>query len=142
MRSTRSKWISSCRRTPCPICGRHHDGSCRIGSEMVLCWRGSTYAPPAWAQRSGDHGPGADEQDWAFLGDRDGWAMFRPDRPIGQDERRQLSRRFVEVKPRWADGGDVQAFWEEEATNYRPTNWIVAALYQRHCLANGWEVPL
>jgi hypothetical protein len=33
-------------------------------------------------------------------------------------------------------------FWEEEPTSYRPTNWIVAALYQRHCLARGWEVPL
>jgi hypothetical protein len=109
---------------------------------MVLCWRGSTYAPPAWAQRPGDHGPAADGQDWAFLGDRDGWAMFRPDRPIGQEERSQLPRRPVEVKPRWADGGDVQAFWTEEPTSYRPTNWIVAALYQRHCLANGWEVPL
>jgi len=47
----------------------------------------------------------------------------------------------VEVKPRWADGAD-QAFWEEEHTNYRPSDWIVAALYQRHCLAMGWEVPL
>ena len=67
--------------------------------------------------------------------------MFRPDRPIGQYERRQLPRRSVEVKPRWADGAD-QAFWEEEPNNYRPSDWIVAALYQRHCLAMGWEVPL
>jgi len=68
--------------------------------------------------------------------------MFRPDRPIGDEERRQMPRRHVDVKPRWADGGDVQAFWAEEPTTYRPQNWIVAALYQRHCLANGWEVPL
>jgi hypothetical protein len=53
-----------------------------------------------------------------------------------------MPRRHVDVKPRWADGGDVQAFWAEEPTTYRPQNWIVAALYQRHCLANGWEVPL
>jgi hypothetical protein len=73
-----TRWISSGRRNHCPICGRQHDGSCRIGADMVLCWRGSTFAPPTWAQRPGDHGPGADREDWAFLGDRHGWAMFRP----------------------------------------------------------------
>lgn len=113
-----------------------------MGAEILLCWRGSTYAPPVWAQRPGDHGPGADGADWAYLGDRDGWAMFRLDKPIGQEERQQLRRRTVEVKPRWADGGDVEAFWTHEPTTYCPSNWIVAALYQRHCLTNGWEVPL
>jgi hypothetical protein len=68
--------------------------------------------------------------------------MFRPDRPIGYEERSHLPRRPINVRPRWADGGDVQAFWEQEPTDYRPSNWIVAALYQRHCLAQGWEVPL
>ncbi len=142
--TARARWTSSSKRTPCPVCNRQHDGSCRIGTEMVLCWRGSTFAPPTWAQRPGDHGPGADGEDWAFLGDRDGWAMFRPHRPMGREERRRRPRKPVEVRPRWADGGEVQAFWMEEpaAGNYRPSNWIVAALYQRHCLANGWEVPL
>lgn len=108
---------------------------------MVLCWRGSTCAPPTWARHKGDHGPAADGGDWAFLGDRDGWAMFRPNAPMDA-ERRRLPMRPVEVKPRWADGGDVEAFWTQEPTGYRPSNWIVAALYQRHCLANHWELPL
>ena len=136
---TRSgKLISSSKRDPCHVCGRSHDQSCRIGTEMVLCWRGSTFAPPTWAQRKGDHGPGADGQEWAFMGDRDGWAMFRPHRPLGQQERRRLPRRPVTVRPRWAD----EPFWSQEPSNYRPSNWIIASLYLDHCLAMGWEVVL
>ena len=76
---TRSKLTSSSRQTPCPVCGRDHDGSCRIGADgLILCWRGTSHAPPTWAQRPGkDHGLGADGQDWAFLGDARGWGQFR-----------------------------------------------------------------
>ena len=142
---TRSgKLTSSSRRDPCPICGRTHDTSCRIGAEMVLCWRGSTFAPPTWAQRKGDHGPGADGETWAYLGDRDGWALFRPHRPLGQQERRRLPRRPLVERHRWADGGTVQAFWmnEPRSGRYRPSDWIVASLYLDHCLAMGWQVAL
>ncbi|MBW4529795.1 MAG: hypothetical protein KME02_03805 [Aphanothece saxicola GSE-SYN-MK-01-06B] len=48
-----------------------------------------------------------------------------------------MPRRPVVVRPLWAD----EPLWTEEPANYRPTHWIVAALYQRHCLAKGWEVP-
>lgn len=72
------------------------------------------------------------------MGDRDGWAMFRPHRHLGRQERRRLVKRTVPVRPRWAD----EPLWTTEDTSYRPTNWIVAALYQRHCLAMGWEVVL
>ncbi len=136
---TRSgRLISSSSKDPCHVCGRTHDSSCRIGTDMVLCWRGSSHNPPTWAQKPGDHGPGADGEDWAFLGDRDGWAMFRPHRPMGREERRRLPRRPVEVVPRWAG----EPLWTTEPDNYRPTNWIVSALYQRHCLRMGWEVVL
>ena len=78
MESPSGGWISSSRRDPCAVCGRTHDTSCRVTpSGLVLCWRGSTYAPPTWACRKGEHGPGADGQEWAFLGDADGWALFR-----------------------------------------------------------------
>lgn len=139
-----ARWISSSRRDPCPCCDRRHDGSCRIGTDVVLCWRGSSHAPPTWAQRPGDHGPGADGEDWAYLGDRDGWAMFRPHRHLGRQERRRLLKRIVPVTPRWADGGEVEAYWTEEpaAGSYRPSNWIIRSLYLDHCLAMGWEVGL
>ncbi len=154
------KWISSSRRDPCPCCSRQHDGSCRIGTDLTLCWRGSSHNPPTWARRPGDHGPGADGGEWAYVGDRDGWAMFKPHRPLGREERRRLPKRTVPVtlrpswaddkwppmtvRPSWADEGAVEAFWMEEpgAGRYRPSNWIVASLYLDHCLAMGWEVVL
>jgi hypothetical protein len=140
----RGKLISSSKRTACPVCDRRHDGSCRIGTNFVLCWRGTSHAPPEWARIPKDHGIGADGQEWAYLGDCDGWAKFKPHQPLGHQERRKLVKRTVPVRPRWADGGEVEAFWTEEpeAGSYRPDHWIVAALYQRHCLAMGWEVAL
>jgi len=77
-------------------------------------------------------------------------------RYLGPQERRRLVKRIVPVvyRPSWADRGPHVAspYWshldealdffmeEPEAGSYRPSNWIVAASYQRHCLAMGWEV--
>ncbi len=157
-RQTRTKFTGSSRREPCPVCGRAHSDNCRIGSDgLILCFRGSTCAPPTWAQQPGrDHGPGANGEHFAYLGETDAWAMFRLHRPLGQQERRRLVKRIVptEYRPSWAAAaegapwvaspclshGESWDFFTEEPSNYRPSNWIVAALYQRHCLAMGWGV--
>ena len=144
---TRQKFTGSSRRTPCPVCGRAHSDNCRIGPDLILCWRGSTVAPPTWAQQPGrSHGLGADGQEWAYLGEAKGgdWAKFKLHRPLGQHELRTLPRRPVMERHRWADGGTVQAFWmnEPRSGRYRPSHWIVASLYLDHCLAMGWEVVL
>lgn len=74
----------SSKRNPCPVCGRTGDSDCEIRPEgLVFCHRGSRWHPPKWATRTGDHGPGADGQDWAFLGDsQEGRAMFRTHQPM------------------------------------------------------------
>jgi hypothetical protein len=36
----------SSKSNPCPICGRMHDGDCRISNDLVLCHHGSNHHPP------------------------------------------------------------------------------------------------
>jgi len=79
-----SSSIRSSQRDPCPICGRTKDGDCEIRVDgLVFCHSGSSHYPPEWAQRKGDHGKGADGQEWAYLGDSQmGHGMFRPHSPL------------------------------------------------------------
>jgi len=134
------KLISSSRRDHCPCCDRHHDGSCRIGTDMVLCWRGSTFAPPTWAQKPGDHGPGADGQIWAFLGDADGWAQFRLHKHLGRKQRRQAQRRQKPAVARLELTLEDNLYWSSDPPSYRPTHPIVAALYALYLARKGQAV--
>jgi hypothetical protein len=80
--------LRSSRRHPCPICGRaDQEGDCEMKADgRVFCHRGSRWHPPAWAQKSGDHGMGADGQPWAYLGNSDlGNAIFRPHQPLSSN---------------------------------------------------------
>jgi hypothetical protein len=80
-RSTRSS-----KTNPCPVCGRNTDGDCELKPDgLVFCNRGGNFAPPADARHEGDVVPGADGQQWAFLGDSNlGRAMFKPDEGKGK----------------------------------------------------------
>lgn len=58
---------------PCPICGRHSDGDCRISESKVLCWHGSSHSPPDGLR------PGQVlDSGWAYTGETEcgGWAVF------------------------------------------------------------------
>ena len=97
--SSSSSYRSS-RGDSCPVCGRNSDGDCEIFSDgRVFCHRGSTFAPPEWARVKGDHGPGADGKEWAYLGESDrGTAMFKPHRPL--DLSRPSTASVIQLRPR------------------------------------------
>ncbi len=143
---TGGRWIGSSRRNPCPLCGRDTDDKCRRQADLISCWHGSRFHPPA-GLRLGDVLT-LEGRDWAVVALAGGFGgnslNLRPHRPRRSSSRRrsipQPQRRTP--PPEW--------FWAQEPTSYspcnwfsyHPTNWIVAALYQRHCLRQGWEVPL
>ena len=134
------KLISSSKRDPCPVCGRSHDGSCRIGTDLILCWRGSTVSPPTWAQQPGrSHGPGANGEHFAYLGETDGWAKFRLHRPLGQ-QRRPLGQRRRPMAPKLMLTIEDSLYWSSDPPSYRPTHPIVGALYALYRARRGWEV--
>lgn len=136
--NSRAKWTGSSRRNPCPICGRNTDDKCRQSAELLSCWHGSSFHPPA-DLHLGDV-LRVDGDDWAVVALAGGFGgnslILCPDRPRNRSQRRRVVAAARRRTP------PVDPFWTEEPTNYRPQNWIVAALYQRHCLARGWEVPL
>lgn len=45
--STSQRWHSSSKRNPCPVCGRDSDDKCRRSNEMLSCYWGERFAPPA-----------------------------------------------------------------------------------------------
>lgn len=113
----------SSRRDPCPVCGRSKDGKCSTtDAGLVLCWRGTSHQPPQWADRKGDHGAGSDGQQWAFLGDSDGWGQFRlhealPAKPIRPMARRSWTYSNRDGNPlitvnRTDDGSGNRSIWQ------------------------------
>lgn len=139
--NSRAKWTGSSRRHPCPVCGRNTDGKCRRSAELLSCWHGSRFQPPA-GLRLGDVLT-IKGRDWAVVALAGGFggnslilAPHQPRRRSAPGRRRIIPHQQRRTAP------PAEPFWAEEPTDYRPTNWIVAALYQRHCLARGWEVPL
>lgn len=92
--------IRSSRRDPCPICGRSKDSDCELLRDgRVFCHRGSTHHPPEWAQKPGDHGQGADGQEWAYLGDSDlGHGTFRLHAPLNGNGNGH--RKVIPLQPR------------------------------------------
>ena len=103
MATTSIRFIPSSKANPCPICGRTKDGDCRISAEgFVLCRRGGSSGPPAWARRKGDHGPGRDGGEWAYLGDETSgqWAEFKPHQPAQAKPIRPASTRRWEYEGR------------------------------------------
>lgn len=65
-----SKWLTSNKDHPCPVCGRNDGGDCRITPEgdRVYCHFGNSFAPPR-GLRKGSITIGRDGEAWAFLGD-------------------------------------------------------------------------
>lgn len=41
------KWISSSKRNPCWVCGRYTDDKCRRSDDLLSCYWGERFAPPA-----------------------------------------------------------------------------------------------
>jgi hypothetical protein len=76
-----SKWLTSSKARPCPVCGRDSDGDCRITPEgdRVLCHYGSTFSPPTGLKK-GTITVGRDGGAWAFIGDTESGrcAQFKP----------------------------------------------------------------
>jgi hypothetical protein len=135
----RGRWLGSSRRHPCPVCGRNTDDKCRRQPELISCYWGSRFHPPAGLRvRDVLRVDGAD---WAVVALAGGFSgnslILCPHRPLSRSERQ---RRIITALSRPAP--PAEPIWAEEPTAYRPKNWIIAALYQRHCLAMGWEVPL
>jgi hypothetical protein len=133
------KWTGSSRRNPCPVCGRNTDDKCRRQPQLLSCWHGSRFHPPAGLHLGGVLR--VDGADWAVVALAGGYGnnsmVLAPHRPLSRSQRQ---RRVITAPARPSPPADPA--WAEEPTAYRPTNWIVAALYQRHCLAMGWEVVL
>ena len=44
---TSQRWHSSSKRNPCPVCGRDSDDKCRRSNELLSCYWGEQFAPPA-----------------------------------------------------------------------------------------------
>lgn len=42
-----TRWQSSSRREPCPICSRDTDDKCRWQQDLIACHQGDTFSPPA-----------------------------------------------------------------------------------------------
>jgi hypothetical protein len=42
-----SRWYSSSRRHPCPLCGRNTDDKCRWNDNVILCHQGDRFGPPS-----------------------------------------------------------------------------------------------
>ncbi|MEA5414839.1 hypothetical protein [Synechococcus sp. BA-132 BA5] len=137
--NSRAKWTGSSSRQPCPVCGRNTDDKCRRQPELLSCWHGSRFHPPAGLHLGGVLR--VDGADWFVVALAGGYGnnsmVLAPHRPLSRSQRQ---RRVITAPPRPAPPADPA--WAEEPTDYRPSNWIIAALYQRHCLAMGWEVVL
>lgn len=137
--NSRAKWTGSSRRHPCPICGRNTDGKCRRSDDLLSCYWGERFAPPAGLHLG--EVLRVDAGDWAVVDLAGGFSgnslILAPHQPRNRSQR---PRRVISAPASPAPPADP--IWSEEPTDYRPQNWIVAALYQRHCLASGWEVPL
>lgn len=91
---SRSSWIPSSKRNPCPICGRDKDGDCRSNTdgEQRLCHYGTTFAPPP-NLKTGEVVNG-----WGFTkNSSDGrTAHFKLEKPA--DHRPRASRKVVPLR--------------------------------------------
>ena len=115
----------SSKANPCPVCGRNTDRDCETRSDgLVFCHRGATFAPPPEARLKSDVVPGADGQQWVFLGDSKlGKAMFKPDEPRakGQPHLRVAPSPSRRLLARLPDGATVPNLDREKATySYGP----------------------
>ena len=45
--SIKQQWLPSSKRNPCPVCGRDSDDKCRRSDELLSCYWGERFAPPA-----------------------------------------------------------------------------------------------
>ena len=45
--STRARWTSSGKGSPCAFCGRDVDGKCRRSNDLLSCYWGERFHPPA-----------------------------------------------------------------------------------------------
>jgi hypothetical protein len=81
-----------------------------------------------------------DGGEWAVVNLAGGFGnnslVLCPHQPGRRSGRRRLHTAPPQPTP------PAEPFWSQEPDDYRPTHWIIAALYQRHCLAMGWEVVL
>jgi hypothetical protein len=41
------RWTHSSNRHPCPVCGRDSDDKCRRQPDLIACYRGERFGPPA-----------------------------------------------------------------------------------------------
>lgn len=77
---TATRWQSSSRANPCPVCGRNTDDKCRWNENVILCHQGDRFAPPA-GLKLGDV-LDIESQRWAVCSFNGGFAgaavIFRP----------------------------------------------------------------
>jgi hypothetical protein len=122
---------ASCKRTPCPICGRTKDTDCRWDDTVILCHQGATSGPPAHL-KPGDTIDVAG-QPWALIrrdGGHSGAAcVFRPHREDSKStqaprsdaaELERQARHTVAVHAIERFLANAQAAWEVEDWFYRP----------------------
>ena len=85
---SRSRFIRSSRKNPCPICDRTKDDKCAWNSEVIHCYNGVSNYPPRGMKLGEvfhvDYGP---TRDWALVKKNAGFSgnhwIFIPDKPIG-----------------------------------------------------------
>lgn len=110
----------SSKTNPCSVCGRDTDGDCELKPDgRVFCNRGSNFAPPPEARNEGDVVPGADGQQWAYLGDTElGRAMFKPDEGKSKSKThlRVVSAPSRPLLARLPDGANLPDLNREKAT--------------------------
>ena len=137
MDSPKGGWVGCSKGRPCMVCGRPNS-KCRRRGELISCWYGDRYSPPA-DLRIGSVLRLADGSDWAVVklqGGFGGNSLL-----LAPHKARSLGGRQYRVRlPLPKPASPPEPFWTTYDPIYRPSDWVVSALYQRHCLAMGWEV--
>ena len=92
-------FTSSSRNFPCKVCGRDSDADCRWNDDVILCHRGSSFAPPSnikVGQKLNIEG-----KEWALVNMEGGFSgrayVFRPHKPLEKFQGNQWQDKKIEI---------------------------------------------
>lgn len=99
-----SRLIASCRRHPCPICGRVKNSSCRWADSVIYCFCGDDHHPP-FSMRIGETLQ-VNGREWALVSTDGGYSgnsfVFRPHqgsprKPLPKARQQKRNRAALEL---------------------------------------------
>ena len=92
-------FTSSSRTQPCKVCGRNSDADCRWNNDVILCHRGSSFAPPN-NLKLGDK-LNIEGKDWALVSYEGGFTglayVFKPHKPLEKFQGNQWQDKKIEI---------------------------------------------